>query len=141
MSSPPPSDGELAFHLGQVFTKALRELYKAFDGDLTMALVLGEVGQYAVASLYEKPPNGRRASARSVSTYSISLASGIPRETVRRKIDKLMALGWVVETPGGRLGLNLKHEPPLATLFAEYNREMLRSMHEAMDQLAGRAVD
>jgi DNA-binding GntR family transcriptional regulator len=32
--------------------------------------------------------------------YSLSLSSGIPRETIRRKIDALVDRGWVEKVPG-----------------------------------------
>ena len=35
--------------------------------------------------------------------YSISQATGIPRETVRRKIDKLQQKGWVVKNDRGEV--------------------------------------
>lgn len=135
MSTPLTSERKTAFHLGQVFTKALRELYKAFDGDLTMALVLGELGQYATGSLYDSSQNRRSPKIRCSNAYSISVASGVPRETVRRKLDKLIARGWVIETPDGKLGLNLEHDPSLAILFSDYNRRMLQAMRESLERL------
>ena len=39
--------------------------------------------------------------ARPMSRQAIALALGMARETVRRKIDKLIKLGFLVEAPGG----------------------------------------
>lgn len=135
MSTPLTSDRLIAFHLGGVMTKALRELYKTFNGDLVMALVLGELGQYVAGPLHDSPSTKRSSKIRSINAYSISIASGIPRETVRRKLDKLLERGWVVETPDGKLGLNLEHDPPLAALFSDYNRQMLKDMRETIERL------
>lgn len=121
-----------AFLLGKVITQSLRETYQAFDGDLTMALVLGELGSHSAAPMHEASHHKRSRDPRGSNAYSISAASGIPRETVRRKLDKLIARGWVIETPDGKLGLNLEHEPPLVTLFADYNRRLLQNMREAI---------
>lgn len=132
MTTPPTFEQRSAFLLGKVMTQALRETYQAFDGDLTMALVLGELGQHAAAPMHEPSHHHRSRDPRSSNAYSIAAASGIPRETVRRKLDKLIARGWVIETPDGKLGLNLQHEPPLTTLFADYHRRLLLTMREAI---------
>jgi len=36
-----------------------------------------------------------------VSRMGLARATGLPRETVRRKVSKLIEKGWVVELPGG----------------------------------------
>ena len=59
MSTQPGPDRQVAFHLGKVLTKSLRDIYGAFDGDLTMALVLGELGQYSAAPLHDTRHNKR----------------------------------------------------------------------------------
>ena len=123
---------QIAFHLGKVLTQALRDSYRAFDGDLTMALVLGELGQHAAAPVHEALWNKRSRNPRASNAYSISAASGIPRNTVRRKLDQLIARGWIIETPDGKLTLNPAQDPPLAALFADYNRQILQTMREAI---------
>jgi len=132
MQTPLTFEQRIAFQLGKVLTQALRESYRAFDGDLTMALVLGELGQYAAAPSHEDLLNKRSRNPRGSNAYSISAASGIPRETVRRKLDKLIARGWIIETPDGKLALNPAQDPPLAVLFADYNRQILQAMREAI---------
>lgn len=135
MQTPLESERQIAFCLGKVLTQALRESYQAFDGDLTMALVLGEIGQYSAAPVHEPPLHKEPGRFRSCNAYSISTASGIPRETVRRKLDKLLALGWIVEMENGSVGLNPQHEPPLAIVFSEFHRSILQTMREAMKTL------
>jgi hypothetical protein len=36
-----------------------------------------------------------------ISRMALARASGLPRETVRRKVAKLLEKGWIVELPGG----------------------------------------
>lgn len=80
----------------------LRQLYSAFEGDLTAALLLGEVGQENVRRFteqkgwnaipfHEMPASGLRG----VSALSAAMASGVPRETARRKLKDLEGKGWI----------------------------------------------
>jgi hypothetical protein len=137
MQNQPGPDRQVAFLLGKVLTQSLREIYRFFDGDLTMALVLGELGQYSAAQLHDTRDNKPSRSFRCCNAYSISTASGVPPETVRRKLDKLIALGWVIKMEGGNVGLNPQHDPPLAIIFSEYNRNMLQAMRETVALLEG----
>ena len=137
MPTQPGPEQQVAFQIGKVITQSLREIYRAFDGDLTMALVLGELGQYSAAPLHDTRHNKRSRNFRSCNAYSISTASGVPAETVRRKLDKLPAQGWVIKMEDGSLGLNPQHDPPLAIIFSEYNRNMLQAMRDTVALLEG----
>ena len=98
----------LTYEAGAFMMEHLRMMYRRFDGDIVMAMVLGEIG-HRNASVFMRellPASGKDAKALIESSgyrdnmppcnaLSIAEASGIPRETVRRKIDKLVQLGWV----------------------------------------------
>ncbi len=97
---------ELTIVMTDFFMTYLREVYRAFDGDLTAALVLGEVGQENVRRFVSQHardaiPLQNVSSARSegglrgVSALSAAMASGVPRETTRRKLRQLEAKGWI----------------------------------------------
>lgn len=132
----PPCAAEFAtYHLSQTMLHALREIYRLFDGDIVMALVLGELGQHAVAGNHHG--SGRRGHLRPSNAHSIAAASGIPRETVRRKLDKLIAKGWVRAHPDGGLSLNRELETPLHLQFVDYNRELLARMRHTVSVLEG----
>jgi hypothetical protein len=80
----------------------LRQVYSAFDGDLTAALLLGEVGQENARRFVEQNDgNGisfhevAARGLRGVSALSAAMASGVPRETARRKLKDLEAKGWI----------------------------------------------
>lgn len=125
-----------AYHIGQTMVHGLRELYRLFDGDITMALVLGELGLHVAT--YRCATNSEEESSqnhRYSNAHSIAAASGVPRETVRRKLDKLLAKGWVIELPNGGLSLNTGLETPLHLQFLIHNQEMLSKMRQTVDIL------
>jgi hypothetical protein len=99
------------------FARLLVTLRRDFDGDLDAMLVLltlslGIDRQGWAESLFgnlEYVPQ-----TRLTNTQSIALASGIPRETVRRKLETMQTRGWVVRdekgnwTPTSRAAENLR---------------------------------
>ncbi len=104
----PEHDFEASFLLGRFMTEHLSRVYKAFDGDITAAIVLGTIGQYNYHRYYAeigaKSPDGFQhlvargehlAYQRHCNAMSISESTGIPRETVRRKIRVLIKKGWL----------------------------------------------
>ena len=94
------------------FTRLLVQLRKRFDGDLDLALVLAVIGsrtqpKHWTPELSElgqmtvgESPDGKQfpTNIQSVAEYS-----GIPRETVRRKVAVLQDKGWIVRGADGRL--------------------------------------
>ncbi|MBS1196956.1 MAG: hypothetical protein H6R18_741 [Proteobacteria bacterium] len=84
----------------------VKMLYKAFDRDLIMALVMCEIWQYNFGRYFARyghenateilgDPVNRDQLLPPCNTYSISQVLGVPNETVRRKVKKLVARGWV----------------------------------------------
>ena len=125
---------EVSYVLGRFMTEHFIRVYKAFDGDLTAAIVLGTIGQYNYRRYYTevggKAAEGfhrlaergeHRPHARPCNAMSISQSTGIPRETVRRKIRQLVARGWVRKAGPDKLvitSLPARH-------FAEFDLETL----------------
>ena len=78
--------------------RLLVTLRRDFDGDLDAMLVLLTLSlgtdrkDWAEALLGNLEPS---AQVRLTNTQSIALASGIPRETVRRKLEAMQARGWI----------------------------------------------
>lgn len=88
-------------------------LYRHFDGDLALPIVLGEIAIRNLQSVFQLRPEEpydvlnleteraiieRRYTSehlRPANALSIAMATGIPRETVRRKVEKLIGRGWV----------------------------------------------
>lgn len=96
------------------FTQLLIDLRKRFDGDLDLALVLAVIGSRTqpdswTPALTElgrmtrgQAPDGRQLP---INIQSLADYSGIPRETVRRKMAVLQDRGWVTRAEDGRLAI------------------------------------
>jgi hypothetical protein len=80
------------------FARLLVTLRRDFGGDLDAMLVLLTLSlgtdrrDWAEALLGEFEPSSQ---GRLTNTQSISQASGIPRETARRKLEAMQARGWI----------------------------------------------
>lgn len=98
---------EVSLLMGTFFLRYLGSLYREFEGDLAMVIVLGEVGHHNVSHCYTGGGGSCRTrddllqkpdlwdNLHPCNAFSLSVATGIPRETVRRKINSLVAKGWL----------------------------------------------
>jgi hypothetical protein len=86
------------------FTRMIIQLRKAFDGDLDMMLVLAAIGDRTRPENWARElvdygalisAKTDRARQYAVNAQSISDFTGIPRETVRRKLAALQKRGWI----------------------------------------------
>lgn len=68
------------------------------EGDLLEALILATILQASTDHM-ERPATP--TAPRAISVYALASALGQPRETVRRKVKHLVALGLAMESPGG----------------------------------------
>lgn len=102
----------MATLIGDFWVRSLRRNWACFDGDLTMAYILAEIAVYNVSSLHAAPANCRSLSQhlldgthylllKPCNAFSIAEATGLPRETVRRKFLRLEELGWITRAPEG----------------------------------------
>lgn len=96
-------------HVAQL-TQFLIECRRHFDGDIDLLLVLCVIGdrtfsqRHAPAELqYEDWSSGKveRVPVEDINVQSLSDFSGIPRESVRRKLNTLSDKGWVVRNERG----------------------------------------
>jgi hypothetical protein len=94
------------------FARLMIALRQDFDGDLDLMLVLTVIGDrwhHRLLSPWdprqERPgaPPIRDAERAAININSIAAYTGIPRETVRRKVARLVARGWVAPGPLGDL--------------------------------------
>jgi hypothetical protein len=109
---------QYAERYGAIHPKILRHLIawvllmrESFDGDLDMMVVLAVIGDRAMKDgavrdlsyrdLLERPQVEPKIPL--TNRKSIADSTGIPRETVRRKVATLVARGWVIEQPDGSL--------------------------------------
>lgn len=94
------------------FNTLLIQLREAFDGDLDLMLVLAVIGDRTRPDTWQPDPVSYRQITRRkgeehlqipINIQSVADYSGIPRETVRRKVQVLQAKGWVERDAEGRL--------------------------------------
>ncbi len=65
---------------------------------------------------------------RPVSRNAVALSLGLPYETARRRIEKLLDRGALLEVDGGLVGANEKASPEMVQAMAEQNWTLLRRL-------------
>ena len=150
-----PTDGRLAlvaanarmfvFLTGNYLHRIECERRGLYGGDLDLAVVAEMIGTAGVepgmrdAAFRQKHRDFVRAipvdDQRAVNASSIAIAAGIPRETVRRKIRKLLELGFVVEKEPARYVLKpgVLLEPERQAAFARGIEQTVRFVNELLD--------
>ncbi len=132
--------------LGDFLARVNRERRLVYQDDLDMAAVFDVIGIAAIShSLRDakfREQHGTFSSVigadgqRGTNAMSISAGTGIPRETVRRKIKRLVELGLVEEKTRGHYivtpGTFLK--PQFQEGFARGVRETLNFMNQCLEQ-------
>lgn len=138
----------LSFLVNDFIIWHLSRVRHGFDGDLDCALILGEIAHYNVRknfqkifSLDQEPISGQeqavsdssseRVLLKRTNTLSISAATGIPRETVRRKIQWLEQRGWISKDDKGKLIVTVAPEEE----FSQFNYETLERFVATADKL------
>lgn len=122
-------------------TRHLVECRKTFGGDLDLFLVMTIIGERTFTARNAPDAMTRddflQGSVNDLEPAAINLQSiadysGIPRETVRRKIEKLLAMGWIVRderrfvtvTDAAKLSLQ-----DLTDSSLRYVRELIATLH------------
>jgi DNA-binding FadR family transcriptional regulator len=145
----------LAFLANGFLASQLLRVLHAFDGDLLAAVVLGEIAQHNVQGLVRdrqfRPGEHleqvlgdlrRRAQVlRPCNALSVSEATGIPRETVRRRIESLVAQGWVLRSRRGYLYVTDALVERLAHFHLETARTVMETADSVRQVLGTRAAD
>ena len=97
------------------FNRLLIQLRTAFDGDLDLMLVLAVIGDRTRTANWQPEPvtyrqltrrNGEEHLQVAINIQSVADYTGIPRETVRRKVKVLVGKGWVARDAEGRLTIS-----------------------------------
>jgi hypothetical protein len=130
----------------------LRRVFEEFERDILLPILLGEIAlhnigalEHGTADMPDRPegettgsdesPGAGEAPVRRMrpcNAYSISAATGLPRETVRRKIGRLVELGWINKQDNGHLYLT----PRALTHFGKLlNSRDLPELLETADRL------
>jgi predicted transcriptional regulator len=92
----------------------MRHLRIAFGGDLDLLMILMAIAERTPSDAWETDvtdlsqildaPDVRRPQ-RPINIQSVSDFTGIPRETVRRKVGRLEKMGWVLRNADGTLSV------------------------------------
>lgn len=105
----------VAIMLARYQIRNLRRLYDEFDHDILLPLLLGEIALHNIGGLdangrgnsgadqADRPVQGLNCTLKPCNAYSIAAATGLARETVRRKIARLVELGWISRRHNGHL--------------------------------------
>ena len=132
----------VAIIMNHFFLRYLNLLYREFEGDLVLPIVLGEIAHHNIHRFYSLKGdciefNEKAATAperikhlEPTNAFSISQATGIPRETVRRKIDKLQQKGWVVKNDQGEVFIS---ETVSEYFTQDFNKKILAELLEACE--------
>jgi hypothetical protein len=125
----------------EAFCELLVTLRRHFGGDLDRMLVLAVIGSRTLARgriddmCYERFMDGERdEDAAPINLQSIADYSGIPRETVRRKLHDLERLGWITRRDKGYLVTNAKAArdlEPATQASMRYLLTVIRAWNEA----------
>ena len=88
------------YHYVQFLSEHLADCAAAFEGDLDSVLIMAVLGQRRLTIAREKPDLNQPDPARvAMSVLRIADVTGIPRETVRRKLEGLRRKGWIERHP------------------------------------------
>ena len=135
---------EVSYLLGRFMTEHLVRVNQAFDGDLTAAVVLGVIAHYNLRRFYDEVAAGsseglhallargaHRDFLRPCNAMSVSASTGIPRETVRRKIAWLVDKGWIQKAGRDKLVVT----PKARQDFAEFDLEALERFYDTASRI------
>lgn len=135
---------KISIIIGHFALRHLNMIYQEFEGDLIMPMVFGEIAHHNILKFYSRTgrfqdldriiktdPNWKQQLAP-CNAYSIIEATGIPRETVRRKVDKLLKKGWLTKNSKGEIFITDSVGP---TFMTEFNRSLLQELLDAYKQI------
>lgn len=112
----------------------IRRDYHALRGDPVLGMVASEIWLYNIGRLLSKndvtavsahlnDESRRREMLPRCNSYSVSQALDLPPETVRRKVKKLIDMGWVHKDGKGELAITAMCEEAFRL---EFNLETMR---------------
>ena len=90
------------YHYVQFLTEHLADCARTFSGDLTKVLVLAVLGQRYIETQISAQRDKASGQSGAMSASRVADVTGLPRETVRRKLEALSDLGWVEQGPDRR---------------------------------------
>ena len=133
---------EISLLMSHFFVGYLKDLYRLFEGDLAMVIILAEVAHHSSGPLLDARKSGEAMTTDeaafsrmpSCSAYSLAAATGLPRETIRRKIARLTELGWIEKTDRAEVRITRKVGEHF---FPDFNVKLLDQLLLTADRIRG----
>ena len=119
----------------------LTDIAKAFHGDLQQALILAVIGQVRLRARRQADEAGEApppAEELTITASRLADVTGIPRETVRRKLRLLEARGWIAKRSDGAWYIVADADGtdvPARRHFAEQDIRTRRSVAQLVSEL------
>lgn len=137
--------GEISLLMSHFFVGYLRDLYAHFEGDLALVIVLGEIAHHNMATHFSvgtgvdrkaidrmEHDEALRSRMQACNAHSLAAATGMPRETIRRKIARLEELGWVERAERREVRIT----PAVARHFhPDFNLNLLTNLLKTADRI------
>lgn len=125
------------------FTRLIMQLRTHFGGDLDLMLVMAVIGGRTHAgnwvgelkTMDHLTRNDAQKPATAINLQSVSDYTGMPRETVRRKLAILLARGWITKNKKGHFTATSKAAKDLEGATGD-SIEYLALLHAAFAQSA-----
>lgn len=89
----------IQYQFVEMLTEHLADCSRTFKGDLQQSIILALIGQVHIE--HYRKNSGDVTNVKGISTSRLSDLTGIPRQTVRRKLAALAKLGWIEPTTLG----------------------------------------
>ncbi|GAB6111892.1 hypothetical protein [Desulfomicrobium salsuginis] len=127
----------IQMELNELYINHTIRVYKQFDGDVILAIILGAIAHHTIANIAkicnydgEKVIEYMKSDDSNLllltNAHSISEYTGIPRETVRRKIEILKKKGWVGQDERAAIFL----DPSIHNVFRDISYNYARNFIE-----------
>lgn len=126
--------------MSHFFVGYLKDLYRLFEGDLALVIVLAEIAHHSSGPQLDARKPGEAMTTDdasfsrmpSCSAYSLAAATGLPRETIRRKIARLTELGWIEKTDRAEVRITNKVGEHF---FPDFNVKLLDQLLQTADRI------
>jgi hypothetical protein len=106
-----PNARAISYFVTEFILRSAETVSQNYDHDYEMAILFMTISNHVAEKVMNDPKLREQYSnystvippehARLISRMALARATGLPRETVRRKVQKLIDMGWVVELADG----------------------------------------
>jgi hypothetical protein len=134
----------------QFFADHLADVSRVFEADLQSVLVLAIIGQMELEARIRSrfdgqggmPPDALVGRPPRINASSLAAVTGIPRETVRRKLEGLAQRGWVERDSGGLWHIKTEgpDRVPVRRELGEIDRRQMERVSRLLGQMHALAV-